>query len=165
MSHGVSEMEIIKEKEREESLTCNGIRWGASPRHSHVPPSPPKARAKPFSLYICKRFGDIEEYRTIVAMLRLTVARRGVLHISRRASRICSSSIATLNARGSIGRSIKKHANDVPPSYATRRCSRTRRRRRTAPFASYQCHTNNNLCLASTRDYIFRSNLRLRGSK
>ena len=58
-------------------------------------------------LYICKRFGDIEEYRTIVAMLRLTVARRGVLHISRRASRICSSSIATLNARGSIGRSIK----------------------------------------------------------
>jgi len=67
-----------------------------------------------------------------------SAALRGVL-VLRHASHVCKLSIATLNARGIIGRSIKNNANNVPPSYAMRRCSRTRRRRRTVPFASCQC--------------------------
>jgi hypothetical protein len=59
--------------------------------------------------------------------------------VSRRASHVCSSGIATLIANGIIGRSTKKNANYVPPSYMTRRCSRTLRPRRTVPFAFYQC--------------------------
>jgi len=52
---------------------------------------------------------------------------------------VCSSSIATPNVKGIIGRRIRNNANNAPPSYATRRCSRTHRRRRTVPFASCQC--------------------------
>ena len=59
--------------------------------------------------------------------------------VSRRASRVCSSSIVTPNVRRSIGRSIKRYVRNGPPSYATRRCSRSLHQRRTVQFASYQC--------------------------
>jgi hypothetical protein len=62
--------------------------------------------------------------------------------VSRHASPVCSSSIAMLNARGIIGRGIRKYANIVLPNYAMRRCSRTHRPRKTVPSAFYRCHIN-----------------------
>jgi hypothetical protein len=59
--------------------------------------------------------------------------------VSRRASRVCRSSIATPHVRGSIGRRIKLHVNYGPPNYAMRCCSRTHHPRRNVPFASYRC--------------------------
>ena len=59
--------------------------------------------------------------------------------VSRRVSCACLSSTATLPVKGVIGRNIKNTENDVQPKYATRRCSRTLRPRRTVPFASCRC--------------------------
>ena len=63
---------------------------------------------------------------------------RGV-PVSRRVSRVCTPSIATLFVRRIIGLSIRKNANYVLPSYATRRCLKTPHLWMTVPFASYQC--------------------------
>ena len=57
----------------------------------------------------------------------------------RRVSHACVSGIAIQHAKGIIGRSIKKNANNGLPSFTMRRCSKTHRRKRTAPFASYRC--------------------------
>jgi hypothetical protein len=54
----------------------------------------------------------------------------GVTIVSSHVLCVSSSSIATSIARRIIGRNIKKNASDVPPSYAMRRCSRTRRLRK-----------------------------------
>jgi len=67
------------------------------------------------------------------------IAARKEAPVSRRASRVCLSSIAMPIARGIIGRSINQYANDVLPRYTTRRCSRVLRLKRTVPSASYQC--------------------------
>jgi hypothetical protein len=64
----------------------------------------------------------------------------GALVVSRHVRRVSLLSIAMHRANESIGRSIKNIASSVPPSYATRRSSRTHRRRKTVPSASYQCH-------------------------
>ena len=52
---------------------------------------------------------------------------------------VCSSITATPRVKRIIGRNIKKTVNDMPPSYMTRRCSKTRRLKKTVPSASYQC--------------------------
>ena len=80
----------------------------------------------------------------ILAMRRPTAVPTAALWqegalVSRHVNHVCSSGIATPIANGIIGRSTKKSVNNVPPSYTTRRCSRTLRPRRTVPFASYQC--------------------------
>ena len=70
----------------------------------------------------------------------ITQKHRGVsrgVSISRRASRVCSSSIATPRARGSIGRGIKKTCLHA---HFTFTYSRIQRRRRIVQSVSCQCH-------------------------
>jgi hypothetical protein len=62
--------------------------------------------------------------------------------VSRRVNRACSSGIAMPIARKIIGRSTKQIVNNVPPSYAMRRYSRTLRPRKNVQFVSYQCPKN-----------------------
>ena len=55
-------------------------------------------------------------------------------------SRVCKSSTAMPRVNTNIGRRTKKTMQAyVSPNYAMRLSSRTRRRRRTVPFASYRC--------------------------
>ena len=69
------------------------------------------------------------------------------------ANHVCSSSIAIHRVKRIIGRRIKNNSNDVLLSYVIRRCSMILRRRRTVPFASFQCRQIDMLCLTSTHDY------------
>ena len=69
-------------------------------------------------------------------------AARREASVSRRARRVCLSSIVMLIVKTNIGRNIKFHVKNEPPSYAMRRCLRTHHRKRTVPSASYHCRQN-----------------------
>jgi hypothetical protein len=97
-----------------------------------------------FQIFISRprnKGGVTGQARNLLANAVPIVVPRGTL-VSRCVNHVCSSSIATLNVKGIIGRSTNNFANNVQPSYATWRYSRTLRPRKIVPSAFYQCRAH-----------------------
>ena len=86
-------------------------------------------------------------------------AARREASVSRRARRACLSNIVMLLVNANIGRSIKYHVKNVPPSYAMGAVQGPTTKRGLSYLLLTNAVKNDKLCLAPTRDFIICTHL------